>query len=347
MKNNVKGLRIMKNKKLMKGVAIATIAAMSMGMLAGCGGGKDEAKEYKVGVVQLVQHGSLDEANAGMIAGLADNGFVEGENLVVKQENAQNDQSNLQSIAQAFIADEVDLILAIATPAAQVMAANTEEIPIVGTAITSFEGAGLVESDEAPGYNVTGTNDMNPVEEQVNLLLQLKPDAKVIGTIYTAAEVNSQIQVDLLDKVAAAKGLTVEKRTIQNVNDIQQAAQSLVGVADALWLPTDNNVASAMPNVVGVTDPAGIITITGEESMTVAGGTATYSFSYYDIGYNAGVMAAQILKGEADPATLPVQSPKAEDLTAIINTDAVELLGLEVPQDLMDSAKKVTTDITQ
>ena len=337
----------MKSKKLMKGVAIATIAAMSMGMLAGCGGGKEEAKEYKVGVVQLVQHGALDQANAGMIAGLADNGFVEGENLVVKQENAQNDQSNLQSIAQAFIADEVDLILAIATPAAQVMAANTEEIPIVGTAITSFEGAGLVESDEAPGYNVTGTNDMNPVEEQVNLLLQLKPDAKVIGTIYTAAEVNSQIQVDLLDKVAAAKGLTVEKRTIQNVNDIQQAAQSLVGVADALWLPTDNNVASAMPNVVGVTDPAGIITITGEESMTVAGGTATYSFSYYDIGYNAGVMAAQILKGEADPATLPVQSPKAEDLTAIINTDAVELLGLEVPQDLMDNAKKVTTDITQ
>ena len=337
----------MKSKKLMKGVAIATIAAMSMGMLAGCGGGKDEAKEYKVGVVQLVQHGALDQANAGMIAGLADNGFVEGENLVVKQENAQNDQSNLQSIAQSFIADEVDLILAIATPAAQVMAANTEEIPIVGTAITSFEGAGLVESDEAPGYNVTGTNDMNPVEEQVNLLLQLKPDAKVIGTIYTAAEVNSQIQVDLLDKVAAAKGLTVEKRTIQNVNDIQQAAQSLVGVADALWLPTDNNVASAMPNVVGVTDPAGIITITGEESMTVAGGTATYSFSYYDIGYNAGVMAAQILKGEADPATLPVQSPKAEDLTAIINTDAVELLGLEVPQDLMDGAKKVTTDITQ
>ena len=337
----------MKSKKLMKGVAIATIAAMSMGMLAGCGGGKEEAKEYKVGVVQLVQHGALDQANAGMIAGLADNGFVEGENLVVKQENAQNDQSNLQSIAQSFIADEVDLILAIATPAAQVMAANTEEIPIVGTAITSFEGAGLVESDDAPGYNVTGTNDMNPVEEQVNLLLQLKPDAKVIGTIYTAAEVNSQIQVDLLDKVAAAKGLTVEKRTIQNVNDIQQAAQSLVGVADALWLPTDNNVASAMPNVVGVTDPAGIITITGEESMTVAGGTATYSFSYYDIGYNAGVMAAQILKGEADPATLPVQSPKAEDLTAIINTDAVELLGLEVPQDLMDSAKKVNTDITQ
>ena len=328
----------------MKGVAIATIAAMSMGMLAGCGGGKadkQEEKQYKVGVVQLVQHGALDQANQGMIAGLADNGFVEGENLIVTQENAQNDQSNLQSIAQSFIADEVDIILAIATPAAQVMAANTEEIPIVGTAITSVEGAGLVKSDDAPGYNVTGTNDMNPVEEQVNLLLQLKPDAKVIGTIYTAAEVNSQIQVDLLDKVAAAKGLTVEKRTIQNVNDIQQAAQSLVGKVDALWLPTDNNVASAMPNVVGVTDPAGIVTITGEESMTAAGGTATYSFSYYDIGYNAGVMAAQILKGEADPATMPVQSPQAEDLLAVLNMEAIATLGIEVPQDLLDSAKKV------
>ena len=222
----------MRKNKLMKGVAIATIAAMSMGMLAGCGGGKeDETKQYKVGVVQLVQHGALDQANAGMIAGLADNGFVEDENLIVTQENAQNDQSNLQSIAQSFIADEVDLILAIATPAAQVMAANTEEIPIVGTAITSFEGAGLVESDEAPGYNVTGTNDMNPVEEQVNLLLKLKPDAKIIGTIYTASEVNSQIQVDLLDKVAAAKGLTVEKRTVQNVNAVSYTHLTLPTMA--------------------------------------------------------------------------------------------------------------------
>ncbi len=337
----------MKSKKLMKGIAVATIAAMSMGMLAGCGSDKKDDKEYKVGVVQLMQHGSLDEANAGMIQGLADNGFVEGENLVVDQQNAQGDQSNLQTIAQKFLADEVDLVLAIATPAAQVMAANTEEIPIVATAVTSFEGVGLVESDDAPGVNVTGTNDMNPVREQVELLLQLAPDTKVIGTIYTAAEENSHIQVALLDEVAAEKGLKVEKRTIQTVNDIQQAAQSLVGVADALWLPTDNNVASAIPNVVGVTDPAGIITVPGAESMVEAGATATYGFSYYDIGYNAGVMAAQILKGEAEPATMPIQSPKAEDLIAIINSDAVELLGVEVPQELLDTAKLVETDITQ
>lgn len=333
----------MKNKKWMKGVAVAAIMAMSMGMLAGCGGSE---KTYKIGVVQLVQHGALDQANKGMIDGLKDNGFVVGENLEVDQQNAQNDQSNLQTIAQQFVSNEYDLVLAIATPAAQVMAAATDEIPIVGTAITSFKDANLVESDEAPGTNVTGTNDMNPVEEQVNLLLQLVPDAKTIGTIYTSSEINSQIQVDLLEKVAAEKNLTVEKRTISNVNDIQQATQSLIGEVDALWLPTDNNVASAMPQVVGVTDEAGIVTICGEESMVRAGGTATYSFSYYKLGYNAGVMAAQILKGDAEPATMPVQSPKAEDLTAIINTDAVGILGIDVPADVMDGATQVTTGST-
>lgn len=333
---------MMKNKKWMKGIAAVAIIAMSMGMLAGCGGGK----MYKVGVVQFVQHGALDQANKGMIDGLKDNGFEEGKNLEIDPQNANGDPSNLQSIAQQFISNEDDLILAIATPAAQVMASATDEIPIVGTAITSFEEAKLVESDEAPGTNVTGTNDMNPVAEQVDMLLQLVPNAKAIGTIYTASEKNSQVQVDLLDKVAAEKGLTVVKRTISNMNDIQQAAQSLVGEVDALWLPTDNNVAAAIPQVVGVTDEAGLVTMCGEESMVRAGGTATYSFSYYKLGYNAGVMAAQILKGDAEPATIPVQSPKAEDLTAIINTDAISTLGIEVPDDLMDNVTKVTTGST-
>lgn len=341
------------NKKWMKGVAVAAIAAMSMGMLAGCGGdaqkdgAQQDGEQHKIGLVQLVKHGALDQANQGMVDGLKDNGFVDGENLIINQQNAQGDQSNLQSIAQTFLSEEDELILAIATPAAQVMAAATEDIPIVGTAITSFEAAELVESDEAPGTNVTGTNDMNPIEKQIELLLQLKPDAKVVGTIYTSSEVNSQIQVELLKEVAAAKGLTVEERTISTVNDIQQAAQSLVGEVDAVWLPTDNNIASAMPQLIGVTDEAGLITVCGEESMVRAGGTATYSFSYYKLGYNAGVMAAQILKGEAVPAEMPVQSPQDEDLTAIINTEAVELLNIEVPAEIMENATQVTTETAE
>ena len=332
-----------KNSRFMKGVAVAAIAAMSMGMLVGCGGGntQQDAEMHKVGIVQLMQHGALDQSNAGLIDGLAAGGYVVGENLEVDQQNAQGDQSNLQSIAQQFLSNEVEMIMAIATPAAQVMAAATEDIPIVATAITSFEQAGLVESDEAPNTNVTGTHDMTPVADQIDLLLQVVPDAKTIGTIYTSSEKNSQVQIGILKEVCAEKGLAVEERTISTVNDIQQAAQSLVGEVDAIWLPTDNNVASAMPQVVSVTDEAGLVTMGGEESQVLAGATLTYGINFYQIGYDAGLMAAQILDGEGVPAEMPIQGPS--DLNLVINTEAVEIIGVEIPAELMEKAELVTT----
>lgn len=343
----------MKTSKWMKGIAVTAVMAMSMGMLAGCGGGDvkqdgsktdDEGKVYKVGIVQLRQHGALDEANRGMVDGLKDNGFVHGDKIEIDQQNAQGDQSNLQTIAQQFISNEDDIILAIATPAAQVMASATDEIPIVGTAITSFETAELVESDNAPGTNVTGTHDMSPVAKQIDLLLKVVPDAKRVGTIYTSSEINSQVQVELLKSIAAEKGLTVVEKTISTTNDVQQAAQSLVGEVDAIWLPTDNNVAAAIPQVVGVTDEAGIITVCGEESMVKAGGTLTYGINFYKIGYDAGVMAAQILKGESVPAEMPIQGPKEEDLTLMINEDAVNILGITIPDDLKADATMVKNE---
>ena len=338
---------MMKNKKFIKGIAAAAIAAMSMGMLAGCGGGSDtqqDAEMHKVGIVQLMQHGALDQANQGLVEGLATAGYVVGENLEIDQQNAQGDQSNLQSIAQQFLSNDVEMIMAIATPAAQVMAANTEEIPIVATAITSFEQAGLVESNEAPNTNVTGTHDMTPIAEQIDLLLQIVPDAKSIGTVYTSSEKNSQVQVGILKEVCEAKGLTVVERTVSTVNDIQQATQSLVEEnVDAVWLCTDNNVASAMPQVVGVTDAAGIITVCAEESMVMSGGTITYGINFYQIGYDAGLMAAKILNGEAVPAEMPIQGPKQEDLKLVINPEAVEIIGVEIPAELMEKAA-LTTD---
>ncbi len=332
-----------KNSRWMKGIAVAAIAAMSVGMLAGCGSdnSQQEEKMYKVGIVQLMQHGALDQSNQGMVDGLKAGGYEEGKNLEINQQNAQGDQSNLQSIAQQFLSDDVDMILSIATPSTQVMAAATEDIPIVGTAITSFEQAGLVDSDEAPGTNVTGTHDMTPVAEQIDLLLQVVPDAKTIGTIYTSSEKNSQIQVGILKEVCAEKGLAVEERTITSVNDIQQAAQSLVGEVDAIWLPTDNNVASAMPQVVGVTDEAGLVTLGGEESQVTAGATLTYGINFYQIGYDAGLMAAKILDGDAEPATMPIQGPS--DLKLVINTEAVEIIGVDIPDELMEQAELVTT----
>ena len=338
---------MMKNKKFIKGIAAVAIAAMSMGMLAGCGGGSDtqqDAEMHKVGIVQLMQHGALDQANQGLVEGLAAAGYVVGENLEIDQQNAQGDQSNLQSIAQQFLSNDVEMIMAIATPAAQVMAANTEEIPIVATAITSFEQAGLVESNEAPNTNVTGTHDMTPIAEQIDLLLQIVPDAKSIGTVYTSSEKNSQVQVGILKEVCEAKGLTVVERTVSTVNDIQQATQSLVEEdVDAVWLCTDNNVASAMPQVVGVTDAAGIITVCAEESMVMSGGTITYGINFYQIGYDAGLMAAKILNGEAVPAEMPIQGPKQEDLKLVINPEAVEIIGVEIPAELMEKAA-LTTD---
>lgn len=338
-----------KNSKFVKGVASVVIAAMSMGMLTGCGGTQQKTGEEvtKIGIVQLMQHGALDQANEGMVAGLADGGYVVGENLEIDQQNAQGDQSNLQGIAQQFLSNDVDMILAIATPAAQVMASATEDIPIVGTAITSFVQAGLVESDEMPGTNVTGTHDMTPIAEQIDLLLQIVPDTKKIGTVYTSSEKNSQVQVGILKEVCAEKGLTVEERTISTVNDIQQATQSLVeSDVNAVWLCTDNNVASAMPQIVGVTDAAGIITVCAEESQVEAGGTITYGINFFQIGYDAGIMAAKILDGECVPAETPVQGPKTEDLKLVINPEAVELIGVEIPTELMEQAT-LTTEIAE
>lgn len=334
-----------------KAIAAAVLGFFSLGLLAGCGGGgqqadgqdaEDENKTYNVGIVQLVTHASLDESNRGIIDGFAAEGLVAGENLIIDQQNALGDQANLQTITQRFISNRVDLVCAIATPAAQVMASATEEIPIIGTSITDFQSADLVESNEAPGTNVTGTNDMTPIQEQMDLLLQVVPDAKVIGTIYTSSEVNSQVQIEMLKEYAAAHDLQIEEATITNVNDIQQAAQSIVDKVDAIYLVTDNNIASAMPQVVGITDEAGLVTVCGATSMVEDGGTLTKGISFYQIGYEAGIMAAKILKGEAEPATMPVQSPNPEDLELIINMDAVNAIGIEIPADILANARQVS-----
>ena len=211
---------------LKKGIALALTAAALMAF-TGCGtNGTTSNGEYKVGVVQLVEHPALDAANRGFVDALKEKGL--SDKITFDQQNAQADQSNLNSIAQRFVSDRKNLILAIATPAAQSMANATHDIPILGTAITDYEAAKLVKSNEHPGGNVSGTSDMNPVEQQVDLILKVLPNAKTIGTIYSSSEVNSQIQVEKMKAYAATKGIKVEEVTVSNVNDIQQAAQNLV-----------------------------------------------------------------------------------------------------------------------
>lgn len=330
---------MLKSKKG-KALALCMAGALALVALGGCGSEKSaEKKVVKVGIVQLVEHNALDAANKGFVDGLAKRGYKEGENIEFDRQNAQADQSNLQNIAQRFVNNKVDLICAIATPAAQAAANLTKDIPIVATAVTDYQQAKLVASNEAPKGNVTGTTDMNPIKEQVDLLLKLVPNAKTIGTVYCSSEVNSETQVKLMKEYAQSKGLTVVEATVSTVNDIQQATQSLVGKVDAIYEPTDNIIASAMPTLAAITNPAKIPVICGEPNMVKAGGLATYGVDYYQLGLQTGEMAADILSGKTKPAEMPIQALKEMKLT--INETNAKLLGITIPSDMLSSADLV------
>ena len=327
---------IMKKRGLKKFAAGVTLL-LALGLLAGCGGEKKEAgskAQLNVGIVQLVEHSALDAANKGFVDGLAEKGFKENENVAIDRQNAQADQSNLQNIAHRFVNNKVDLICAIATPAAQVMANATKDIPIVATAVTDYEAAKLVASNEKPGGNVTGTSDMNPIKEQLDLLLKLVPDAKVVGTIYSSSEVNSQMQVELLKKYAAERGVEVKEATVSSVNDIQ-AAHSLIGEIDCLYLPTDNVMASAVPTLISVTEPAKLVMTCGWPDTE--GSVAVIGINYYELGKQTGEMAAKILKGEAKPAEMPIETQKK--FKVIVNKKVAERLGVTVPEEILKAAE--------
>ena len=329
-----------KNKKF-KMLAAGVMLSLAMGLMTGCGGEKKEAAKkdkVTVGIVQIVEHAALDVASKGFVDGLAAKGFKEGQNIAFDRQNAQADQSNLQNIAQRFVNNKVNLICAIATPAAQTVANVTPDIPIVGTAITDYKAAKLVKDNVKPGTNVTGTTDMNPIEAQLDLALKLVPNAKAIGTIYCSSEVNSQLQVDILKAAAKTKGVEIKEATVSTVNDIQQAARSLVGKVDALYIPTDNILASAMPTLSIVAVEAKLPVVCGEGGMVKAGGTATLGIDYYKLGVQTGEMAADILAGKAKPQDMAIQSQK--DFEIVINEANAKQIGLNIPEEIMKKAAK-------
>jgi len=333
--------------ELKKGLAALVMTMiLGVGMLTGCGGGgNDKAasgaaetkKIYNVGIVQLVEHPALDAANKGFVDALTKRGYKEGENIKYDRHNAQADQSNLQNIAQRFVSSKLDLIYAIATPAAQTMANATKDIPIVGSAITDYKSAKLVKDDAKPGTNVTGTTDMNPIKEQIELLKKLVPGTKSMGIIYNSSEVNSQIQADVAKKVAADLGMTTEIVTISTVNDIQQAANSLVGKVQAMYIPTDNVMASAMPTLTSITNEKKIPVICGEANMVKGGALATLAVDYYELGKQSGEMAADILEGKSKPADMAIQAQKTYE--TFINKKNVDQLAIEIPADLQKYIK--------
>src|SRR5574344_1003999 len=292
--------------------------------------GKD--KMIKVGVVQLVEHVALDASYKGFVDGLAEAGYVDGQNIAIDYENAQGEQANCVTIAQKLINDKDDLILAIATPAAQAVANLTKTIPVLVTAVTDPESAKLVKSNAAPGTNVSGTSDLTPCVAQIDLLKKIVPPAKTIGMVYCSSEQNSLFQINIAKAACDKVGLKYIDATVSNSNEIQQVVQSLVGKVDAIYAPTDNMIAAGMATVAQVANENKIPTIVGEDGMVQSGGLATYGIDYVELGKQTATMAVDILKNGKKPADMPIQY--LQNCTLSVNQDTVAKLGITMPADL-------------
>lgn len=285
-----------------------------------------DGKTYKIGILQLTQHAALDNANAGFIAALDDSGI----SYTVDQQNASGDQPTCQTIAEKLVNDGNDLIYAIATPAAQAVAGMTKDIPIVLSAVTDPAESGLVADNNAPGGNVTGTSDLTPVAEQIDLLKQLIPDAKTVGILYCSAESNSAIQAEMAREACEENGLEAIDFTVSSTNEIQTVVESMVGKVDAIYAPTDNTIANGMATVAMIANDNGLPTICGESGMVDAGGLATYGIDYYQLGYMAGEMAVDILVNGTSPADIPIGYLSADKCELAVNEETAAKLGIDV-----------------
>ncbi|MBR1586600.1 MAG: ABC transporter substrate-binding protein [Clostridia bacterium] len=294
-----------------------------------------------IGIIQMMEHVALSAAREGFIDALKANGYEDGVNVTIDYQNGQGEQSNLATIADRFVGEKVALVLAIATPAAVQMASKTETIPILGTAITDYvdENVRLAESNERPGYNISGTSDMNPIADQIALLKELVPDAKTVGVLYTSSESNSVLQAKIAKEAVESLGMAYVEVTVTNTNDVQQATQRIVGQCDAIYIPTDNVFASSMDIVFGVTTESKTPVICGEEGMAASGGLATLGISYYDLGYQTGIMALDVLQG-ANIAEMPIQF--ATGFEYYFNKTVADEIGFEIPEKYQAYAVEMT-----
>lgn len=312
---------------------IVTIIAL---MLTGCNSGnaknnETEQEKLHVGVIQLVQHEALDDAYQGFVDGLAEAGYINGENIEIDLQNAQGEIANTNTIASKLVNDNNDLILAIATPAAQAVANATDKIPVLFTCVTDPVDAGLVETMERPGGNITGTADAAPIKEQIDLLVSFKPEIKSIGVLYCSNEANSHIQAGIAKEAIEALGLEYKEFTVSESNQIQQVVQTAVGQVDALYSCTDNMIAAAMAQVSTIATENGIPIVVGEKGQVGKGALATYGISYYELGRITATQAVEIFEG-GNPAEMPVKTQTEFEMT--VNEDTLNALGLEMPKDI-------------
>lgn len=323
-----------------KFLAILLAAVMSLGLVA-CGGNSstsssssqaasNSGKTYKVGICQLVQHEALDAATQGFKDELTKE---LGEDAVTfDEQNAQGDSATCSTIINGFVSDNVDLILANATPALQAAQAGTNEIPILGTSVTEYGVAlGIDDFDGLVGSNISGTSDLAPLDQQAAMLKELFPDKKNVGLVYCTAEANSQYQVDTVKKELEKLGYTCKLYGFSDSNDLNSVAKTAADESDVIYVPTDNTVASNASIIDNVCRPAKVPVIAGEEGVCKGCGVATLSISYYDLGVATGKMAAKVLTGEAKIEEMKIEY--APQFTKKYNKEICKDLGIEIPDD--------------
>lgn len=331
----------MKNKGLIVLFSSLCVALVLMGLpfMTGCG----PEKVYTVCITQIATHPDLDSNRQGIIDAMAEEGFIEGENVEFIIRNAEGDMTTAASIADYFVSLEPDIIHAITTPSAQTLVAAAEgtDIPIIFSSVTDPVTAGLVPSWEAAAANVTGVSDWFEMPPQVEFILDVLPDVEVLGTAYNPGEVNAAVQAEILNDVAPDYGLTVVEATAASTADVYAAGMSLVGRCDAVWIPTCNTVGGVgIESIIQVGEENGLPVFGSAVGMIGKGLVGGCSVDYYWIGKQAGYMAARILNGE-DIADIP---PIKSAVSTVVYPAAADRMGITIPQAIIDEADIVLED---
>ena len=331
----------------MKKFITIILSLMMVLSLAACGSSSTEKSTesqevIKIGVMQFGEFTALQNAYEGFKAGLEEEGFVDGQNIEITYLSAAADTSNCPTIADTLINNGSDLIFSIATPSVSCIKEKTTTIPVVFTAVTDAVASGLIESNENPGANITGTSDMNPVAEQIDLLKELLPDAETVAVLYCSSESNSAAQYEMAKEQIEQLGMVCVQKTVSSIDEVKSAIESLRGSVDAIYIPTDNVLSDGMATVAAAANECGLPTIVGEPGQVQNGGTATYGIDYFELGKQSAKMAVEILSA-SNPVEaagkMPVQFQTSGCETAI-NEASVEALGLTVPESILQRATK-------
>lgn len=302
-----------------------------------------QAKLPTVAILQPLSHPALDEIHRGIIAGLASAGYHNKQNIKIDFQNAQNDQSNLRLMSNRFVTEKAKVTIGIATPAAQSLANATKKIPVILGAVTDPASANLVHNNQRPGANITGVSDRAPIQKQLALMQTIMPQLKTVGVLYSSSDNSATSQMRLFKKIAKKAGLTVVEASLSSINDLEQVSQTLAPKVDAIYVPTDNTIASAMGTLVRTTDKTKTPVFPSAETMVKDGGLATVGLSQYDLGVETGKMAAQVLSGKAKPATTPIHYLRKGHL--VLNLKKAKALHITIPKDTIETAQQKGTVI--